>query len=92
MLLIDTNTLYYASGLSTPDSIDVERVVLEINQNHGAIISSVSFAEFLSKYHKHARIVRRTCSFMRCHRIQICENRYIPFKDDIIDRIIKTSI
>lgn len=87
MLIIDTNTLYYISGLSTPDSIDIEKVVLEINKNGGAMISSVSFAEFLSKYHRHAGIVRRTCSFMRQHHIQICENKVIPFNDDIIKRL-----
>lgn len=49
MLIIDTNTLYYISGLSTIDTIDLEKVILEINQNGGAMISSVSFAEFLCK-------------------------------------------
>ena len=87
MLIIDTNTLYYVAGLSTPDSIDIEKVKLEIKNNGGAMISSVSFAEFLSKYHNHARVVRRTCAFMRQHHIQICENKVIPFKDEIIKRM-----
>ena len=88
MLIIDTNTLYYVAGLSRPDSINVEKVVLEISKNGGAMVSSVSFAEFLSKYHNDAETVRQTCTFMRQHNIQICENKVIPFKDDIVERIL----
>lgn len=86
MLIIDTNTLYYIVGLSKIDTIDLEKVILEINQNGGAMISSVSFAEFLCKYHNHARIIRRTSTFMRQYHIQICENNVIPFNDDIIKK------
>ena len=91
MLIIDTNTLYYVAGISTPDSINIERVMYEIEQNGGAMISSVSFAEFLCKYHNDAELVRQTCAFMRQHNIQIRENKIIPFKYDIVERVLSIN-
>lgn len=87
MLLIDTNTLYYAFGLSAHAYVDSSQIRQAIDTNECVMISSISFAEFISKYNKHAGTIRRVCSFMRQHHIGVCENKYIPFKDDITKKL-----
>ena len=87
MLFIDTNTLYYAFGLSSHSSVSGKKICQIIDSHEKVVISSISFAEFLCKYHKHANTIRRVCSFMRQHHIDICESQYIPFKCDIIKKL-----
>lgn len=87
MLIIDTNTLYYAAGLSAHHSIDGNTIKKAIAASNSVAVSSVSLAEFITKYHKHAGTIRRVCSFMRRNHIGISVNRYIPFHDDIIKKL-----
>ncbi len=87
MLIIDTNTLYYVAGLSVHHSIDSNTIKKAIATADSVAISSVSLAEFITKYHKHAGTIRRVCSFMRQNHIGISVNQYIPFKDDIIKKL-----
>lgn len=89
MFLIDTNTLYYAFGLSNHDSVSGTIILKEILKNDCVKISSISFAEFITKYHKHARIVRKVCAFMRQHHIGIYKSDDIPFENDIIKKLSK---
>lgn len=84
MLLIDTNILYYAFGLSKHHSITSKKLVRFIDSNQDVKMSSISFAEFVTKYHKHAGIVRRVCSFMRKHHIELTPNQYLPLCQTII--------
>lgn len=84
MLIIDTNTLYYTFGLSKHNSVSKEAIRKVIAGSTNVSISSISLAEFLTKYHKHAGIVRKVCSYMRQNRIMLLTNQYIPFQNDII--------
>ena len=87
MLIIDTNVLYYASGLSEHHSIDSNTIKKAIAASDRVAVSSISLAEFITKYHKHAGTIRRVCSFMRQNHIGISANQYIPFQDDIIKKL-----
>ena len=87
MLIIDTNTLYYAFGLSEHHYVDSHAIRQAIVAADSVAISSISLAEFITKYHKHAGIIRRVCSFMRQNHIEVSENQYIPFKDDIVKKL-----
>lgn len=87
MLIIDTNTLYYAFGLSTHNSISGDIICQTIDANSDVRISSISFAELIAKYNRHAGIVRRVCCFMKQHHITICNNKYIALEDDIIKKL-----
>ena len=59
MLFIDTNTLYYAFGLSSHSSVSGKKICQIIDSHEKVVISSISFAEFVCKYHKHANTIRR---------------------------------
>lgn len=90
VLIIDTNTLYYAFGLSKHSNVDSATILKVIDELSDVNISSISFAEFIAKYHKHAGTIRKVCSFMRQHHIGICQNEYIPLDADIIKILSKT--
>lgn len=78
-LIIDTNVLYYLYGLSIPPStVSRKSLLKKIDSENSVKISSVSFAEFLTKYRRHAGMIRRVCSFMRQHHICISSDEYIP--------------
>lgn len=84
MLVIDTNTLYYACGLSMPPSIDSKIILQAIDNAESVVIPSIAFCEFLTKYRKRAATIRRVCAFMREHHIGILNDNYISFHSDII--------
>lgn len=79
MTVLDTNTLYYACGLSTPPmNVDKNKLRRAISYAEDVVISYVTLAEFLTKYRKHARIIRRTCSYMRDNHIRVIDCEYMP--------------
>ncbi len=79
MMVLDTNTLYYACGLSTPPmNVDKNKLRRVISSTEDVVISYVTLAEFLTKYRKHARIIRRTCSYMRDNHIRVIDCEYMP--------------
>lgn len=81
-ILIDTNVLYYACGLSTPPkTVSQKRLFQEIDAAQSVEISSIFFAEFLTKYRCHAGTIRRVCSFMRQHHIYISNNEHMDVAD-----------
>lgn len=84
MLVIDTNTLYYACGLSTPTSIDSKKILQEIDNAESVVIPSIAFCEFLTRYRRRAATIRRVCAFMREHHIEILNDNYISFHSDTI--------
>lgn len=88
MLVLDTNTFYYISGLSKSLHINYNTFFNSISTDETIVISSVTFGEFVSKYRKHARIIRRMCSFMRQHHITIADQT-IPFDNEIISKLRK---
>ena len=47
MLIIDTNTLYYAFGLSNHYSVDSKTIIQAIDNADDVSISSLSLAEFI---------------------------------------------
>jgi predicted nucleic acid-binding protein len=71
MLIIDTNILYYATGLSEHHSIASSTINKAIATFDNVAVSSISLAEFITKYHKRAGTIRRVCSFMRQNHIGI---------------------
>ena len=87
MLLIDTNTLYYAFGLSTHSSVTPEKIIKAMSISDSVMLSSVSLGEFVVKYRKHARIIRKVCSFMHQHQISLHLNQQVPFKYDILKNL-----
>lgn len=84
MLLIDTNILYYATGFSTHASVDGKTIAQTINEAEQVYLSSVSLGEIIAKYNKNADRINCICNFMLRHHIEIHNNRYIPFQDDIL--------
>ena len=86
MLLLDTNTFYYISNLSPSPIIDSKKFFSKINSTECIKISSVSFAEFISKYRNNAKIIRRVCSFMRERHISV-NDQIIPFDKDIVKKL-----
>ena len=89
MLIIDTNTLYYACGLSMPPSIDSKKILQEIDNAESVVIPSIAFCEFLTKYRRRAATIRRVCAFMREHHIEILNDKYISFAPDAIKTLRK---
>ena len=76
------NVLYYACGLSTPPkTVSQKRLFQEIDAAQSVEISSIFFAEFLTKYRCHAGTIRRVCSFMRQHHICISNNEHMDVAD-----------
>ena len=65
MLVIDTNTLYYACGLSTPPSIDSKKILQEIDNAESVAIPSIAFCEFLTRYRRRVATIRRVCFYER---------------------------
>ena len=89
-IIIDTNVLYYACGLSTPPkTVSQKSLLQEIDAAQSVEISSISFAEFLTKYRCHAGTIRRVCSFMRQHHICISNNEHIPIAPQAIKMLTK---
>lgn len=90
MLVLDTNALYYSCGLSTPpQDIDKKMLLRAIDFAEDAVISYVTLAEFLTKYRKHAGIVRRVCTFMRNHHIRVIDCKLMPIDHEFIKRLAK---
>lgn len=88
MLLIDTNTLYYAIGLSIHNSVDRNTIEHAIDEADEVGISSISFAEIISKYKDNAEVINSICSYLIDHQIKICCSEHIPFKDDIVQKLL----
>ena len=90
MLILDTNALYYACGLSaSPTSVDVNKLLQEIDTAGKVAISSITFVEFLTKYRHKAKIVRHVCTFMSQHHIDIINNFYFPLAPNTIHKYRK---
>ena len=92
MLVIDTNTLYYACGLSTPPNIDSNKIRREIDNAENVVIPSIAFCQFLTKYRKRAATIRRVCAFMGEHHIEILNDKYISFAPDTIKTLARYII
>lgn len=89
-MVIDTNTLYYACGLSAPPAtVTKAKLLQEIDSADAVTMSSISFAEFLTKYRRHAGIIRRVCSFMRQHHVCVSNNEYMHFDPQEIKALTK---
>lgn len=88
MLVLDTNTFYYISGLSKSPYINNKTFFSSLTSDESVVISSVTFGEFIAKYRKHARTIRRVCSFMKQHHITIAD-QIIPFDGEIIAKLRK---
>ena len=90
MMVLDTNTLYYACGLSSPPTdVDRNKLIRAISSAEDVVISYVTLAEFLTKYRKHARIIRRTCSYMRYNHIRVIGCEYMPMDRRFIMSLTK---
>lgn len=90
MMVLDTNTLYYACGLSTPPmDVDKKKLLRVISTTEDVVISYVTLAEFLTKHRKHARIIRRTCSYMRENHIRVIGCEYMPMDRQFIMMLTK---
>ena len=90
MMVLDTNTLYYACGLSTPPmDVDKNKLLSTISTTEDVVISYVTLAEFLTKHRKHARIIRRTCSYMRDNHIRVIGCEYMPMDRQFIMLLTK---
>lgn len=90
MLVLDTNALYYSCGLSTPpQDVDKRNLLHAIDSAETVVISYVTLAEFLTKYRKHAGIVRRVCSFMRNHHIHVIDCKLMPINSDFVKRLAR---
>ena len=90
MMVLDTNTLYYACGLSSPPTdVDRNKLIRAISSAEDVVISYVTLAEFLTKYRKHARIIRRTCSYMRDNHIRVIGCEYMPMDRRFIMSLTK---
>lgn len=88
MLVLDTNTFYYISNLSTSPYIDLPKFVDRVDATTQLCISSVSFGEFIARYRYNAKIIRRTCSFMLNYHINV-RDQLIPFDNDIVKKLSK---
>ena len=86
MVLIDTNVLYYLCGLSQPprdfDIQEAFKSIKECRVNEKIAISSISFFELLLKYKKQAGVIRRVSTFCRNNGICICNNVYLPVREN----------
>ena len=90
MMVLDTNTLYYACGLSAPPlDVDRNKLIRTIRSTEDVVISYVTLAEFLTKYRRHARIIRRTCSYMRDNHIRVIGCEYMPIDKQFIMLLTK---
>ena len=88
MLVLDTNALYYSCGLSEPpQDVDKKQLIDAIVTAETVGISYVTLAEFLTKHRKHARIIRRVCSFMRNYHIRVIDCTYMPFDTYFIKQL-----
>lgn len=88
MLLIDTNILYYICGLSKPP-VNAELILYEIGRAESISISDIAFAEFLTKYRCHVGSIRRVCSFMAEHHIEI-QSLVYPHMDTPMIKTLRT--
>lgn len=90
MLILDTNALYYSCGLSAPpQDVDRRQLLTEIKSAETVAISYVTLAEFLTKYRNHARIIRKTCTFMRNNHIQVIDCKLMPIDSDFIKQLAR---
>ena len=88
MLLIDTNTLYYAAGFSVHASVDSSTIIQAIDEATEVSLSSVSLGEIIAKHKNNADLINSVCSFMLQHHIELRNTSYIPFCDDIIPKLL----
>lgn len=87
MLFLETNAFYFACKLSEPHaSVDFCKLLQQIDSSDNVAISSITFGEFLTRYRRKAREVRRVCSFMRQHHITIVNHPRLPLDPNIIYR------
>lgn len=77
-LILDTNIIYYISGLSEGpiSKKEFDTYVRLNNSDIRLYISGVSLFEILSKYHKHANVFRRIMCNLRGNHIGILDNEY----------------
>lgn len=88
MLILDTNALYYAAGISSPPQyVELNKLMAVIKSSDSVSISYVTLAEFLTKYRKHAGVVRRVASFMIQHHIRVLECELMPIDENILRKL-----
>ncbi len=65
MILLDTNIIYYAVGLSQNNMIDLNLLKTEISNNTNVYISSLTVFEILNHFRKKANVVRRIFTYLK---------------------------
>lgn len=77
MLFLDTNAFYYAAGISTPNSIDIDSLRKEI-ERYEPVISSVTLFEFICHFGQNLEIIQKGGEYLARNRFKVAFNKYFP--------------